>query len=70
MKNTTTFNSIDNQIRTKNNNIADTDTDLEHDTFNDTEELENNTKDLTTMIYETKQADKVLHEKIDSDAAE
>ena len=46
-----------------NDNLVDTDTEVEHDTVNYNEELEKNTnKNITNVDYETKQDDEV-HEK-------
>ena len=70
IENTTIFNSINNQESRGNDDLVDTDTNMEHDNFHDTEESENNTnKNISTVICETKQDDEVIDEKIDSDAA-
>ena len=53
-----------------NDNLVDTDTEVEHDTVNYNEELEKNTgKNITNVDYETKQDDEVL-DNICIDAAE
>ena len=41
-ENTPTFNKIGNQYTRENDDLVDTDTDLEHDTVHDTKDLENN----------------------------
>ena len=44
-----------------NDNLVDTDTEIEHDTVNYNEELEKNTdKNITNVVNETKQDDEVL----------
>ena len=56
---------MDNQERRENSYLDDTNTELEHDTVHDNKELENNAnKNLTTVIFETKQDDEVLDKKI------
>ena len=56
---------MDNQDRRENSYLDDTNTELEHDTVHDNKELENNAnKNLTIVIFETKQDDEVLDEKI------
>ena len=65
IENTLTFNRINNQEIIENGDLVDTDTDMEHGTVNDNEELENNTnKNRTTMISETKQYDEVIYKKL------
>ena len=52
---------MDTQEIRENNDLVDTDTDLLHDTLNDTEDLKTNTdKNITNIISETKQYDEVL----------
>ena len=62
---------MDKQESRENGYLVDTDTEMEHCTVHDTEELESNTnKKLTNVIYETEQNDEVLDKTIDFDAAE
>ena len=71
IENTQMFNSINTQERRENDDLVDTDTELEYDTVHDTEELENNTnKNITNFISEAKQDVEVLGETIGFDADE
>ena len=55
---------MDTQERIWNDDLVDTDTNLEDDTVHDTEELEkNNKKKFTNIISENKQYDEVICEK-------
>ena len=61
---------IDNKKFREDQDLVDTDTELEHNTVHNTEELENNNnRNLTTAIYETKQDDEVLDENNDFDVS-
>ena len=65
IENTTTFNKIDTQDIIEKGNLVDTDTELQHDTVHDTEEVELKiNKNLTTVIAENKKDDEVIDEKI------
>ena len=65
IENTTTVNMINTQECREDDYLVDTDTDLEHATVHDTEDVENTiNKNLTTVIAETKQDDEVLDEKL------
>ena len=56
---------INTQESREDDNILDTDTDLEHDTFYDTEEAEKKiNKNLTTAIVENKQDNEVVDENL------
>ena len=71
IENTQIFNRIDTQESIENDDIVDTDTDIEQDTVHNTEELENDTnKNLTNVIYENKKDDEVLDEIITFDDAD
>ena len=59
------MNRIYNQEIKENDNLFYTDTDLEHDTVYNTEELENNTnKNLNTLISETKYNYGIINENL------